>query len=63
MILQGDLMYLIAVICRTGAQFYSDDIPKNYLEKELEKYQGVCDYFGGGEVRVYHLEEDMTQNI
>lgn len=56
-------MYLIAVICHTGAQFYSDDIPENYLEKELEKYRGVCDYFGGGQVRVYHLEDDMTQNI
>lgn len=56
-------MYLIVVICCTGAQFYSDDIPENHLEKELEKYWGVCDYFGGGQVRVYHLKDDMTQNI
>lgn len=56
-------MFMIAVICRTGAQFYSDDIPEMYLEREIEKYRGVCDYFGGGELRVYHLEDDKTQDI
>lgn len=54
--------YTIAGVCSCGARFYSEVLPNNCaVISLLDKYAAVINYFGGGELCVYHTTNNMCE--
>ena len=51
--------YFIAAHTDSGMRLYSDPLyDLDYAEKEYEKYVGVVEYFEGGSVVLYKINDD-----